>query len=106
MGLEDELAASALEKQRAAQGAESSHSRTGGDEGDSRWTPQGWIYNRTTGSPAYFDMHIPKTGGSSFSRDIGAVLPAGAGYYSGEMCFDYRPQQMVAGDAQLAFLRQ
>jgi len=69
-----------------------------------RWTPLGWVYPRAENSRAYFDIHIPKTAGCSFSVDVKKVLPAGQGFYSKEVCINER-RLMRAGDAQVAFLR-
>jgi len=69
-----------------------------------RWTPRGWVYPREPGKRAYFDIHIPKTAGCSFSKDLRWVLAPGEGYHSKESCF-YTSKPMEAGDGIIAFLR-
>lgn len=67
-------------------------------------SPHGWIVNRTLDKKAYFDLHIPKTAGMSFSYDVKEVLPKDEGYYSEELCW-YGAKPMVPGDEMVAFLR-
>jgi len=68
-----------------------------------RWSPGGWVHQRG-GGRAYFDLHIPKTAGCSFSIDIKQVLAHGEGYHSNERCYHDRPP-MQPRDVQVAFLR-
>lgn len=54
-----------------------------------RWSPHGWVVKRgSEDQRAYYDIHIPKTAGCSWSLDVPAVLPKGEGYFSMERCFN------------------
>jgi hypothetical protein len=70
------------------------------------WSPREWIISRGTGKRAFFDLHIPKTAGSSLSVDIKQVLPAGEGYWSKERCLLHAsPKDPAKGDIDIAYFR-
>jgi hypothetical protein len=57
---------------------------------DASWaaSPYGWIrLSKDAHSPKLYHMHIPKTGGVSFARDMLRTLPSDVGIYSWEACY-------------------
>lgn len=68
--------------------------------------PRRWVHSRVGENRTYWDMHVPKTAGCSFARDVGEVLQIGEGYFSGEDCFGKPRGGFVAGDVIVAFLRE
>jgi len=69
-------------------------------------SPHGWLQKRSIGYKAYFDLHIPKTSGTSFGVDVRQVLPEHEGYFAQEMCL-YGPMGAgkLPGDEIIAFVR-
>lgn len=70
-----------------------------------RERPGHWRVKRKSGQRGYFDLHIPKTAGSSFAFDVRRVIPEGEGYNSEETCFYTTRPAMLPGDVKMAFLR-
>lgn len=51
-------------------------------------SPYGWVRTAAAeDSPLYYHVHIPKTAGVSFLRDILSILPDDAGLFSWEACY-------------------
>eukprot|EP00746_Dinoflagellata_sp_MGD_P157239 gnl/MRDRNA2_/MRDRNA2_86150_c0_seq2.p1 gnl/MRDRNA2_/MRDRNA2_86150_c0~~gnl/MRDRNA2_/MRDRNA2_86150_c0_seq2.p1 ORF type:complete len:312 (+),score=45.24 gnl/MRDRNA2_/MRDRNA2_86150_c0_seq2:75-1010(+) len=54
-------------------------------------SPSGWLKKKSDAMPNFFQLHIPRTAGSSLSNTLGSQswLPEGSGLYSQECCYGW-----------------
>merc|ERR1719356_2063630 len=69
-------------------------------------SPTGWVKERDEGYPAYYQLHIPKTAGTSFTEDLKKLLSdAGAGLYAKEGCYHPMRKLLSPNDSLITMLR-
>lgn len=71
-----------------------------------RGSPEGWVKHREEGTRNYYDIHIPRTAGTSFANDVKNLVPSNEGYFSSEFCYSHNENQFNATtDVKLAMFR-